>query len=132
MSNTTNLPAATVGFQLFVEITPYADLLPGGKEVSTCWQDFCIANHWQTKAVRDTFDRIWADFKHDIRIVTELSFATNYMSWRFDDAFKKSGRKSDKEMRDLYIELYEKVNDWVYGDGKVSEADRSYFFQATD
>jgi len=132
MSNTANLPAATVGFQLFVEVTPYANLLPGGEACSTCWQDFCIANRFGIDAVKDTFDRIFEGFKHDIKVITELAMATNYMSWRFHSAYEKSRRTLDGQMRDLYISLYEKVNAYVYDGGEVSKDDISYYFSVTD
>jgi hypothetical protein len=132
MSNTANLPTATTGFQFFVEATPYADLLPGGETHSTCWQDFCIANRFGIDAVKDTFDRIFEGFKHDIKVITELSMSLNWMSWRMHSAYEKSHRTLDGQMRDLYISLYEKVNDYVYESGEVSEDDISYYFSVTD
>lgn len=132
MSKTTDLPTATIGFQFFVEATPYAHLLPGGEACSTCWQDFCIANRFGIEAVKDTYNRIFNDFKHDIKVLVELALSTNNMSWRFHSAYEKSHKTLDGQMRDLYISLYEKVNDYVYDSGEVSDEEIGYYFSVTD
>lgn len=132
MSQATKPVATVFNFQLTLEKAPYAGLLPGGEEQTTCWQDFCIANHWGRGAVKETFNRIFGDFKHDIRVLAELAMACNHMCWRFYGEFEKGHRTADRQMSELYASLFEKVNDYVYESGECSQDDISYYFEVTD
>lgn len=109
---------------LILTTAPYASLLPGGKEETTFWQDFSIADRWGKNAIKDTFDRAFKEWKHDIRYLTELSMALNHKIWAWYE--------KDEEIARVYNDMWEKVNDYVYESGKVSQKDIDYYFSVTD
>lgn len=111
-------------FNLILTAAPYASLLPNGKEETTFWQDFSIADRWGSSAIKDTFDRAFGEWKHEIKYLTELSMALNHKIWAWYE--------KDEEIARVYNDLWEKVNDYVYESGKVSQKDIDYYFSVTD
>lgn len=106
-----------------IERTPYVGLLPGGEETYTLYQDFQLAEPFGTPAVIDTYDRLIASFKADLRFLIELTFALNARCWRLYEL-------GDDELARAYGELYYKAVDYAYG--HLSEEDQSTFWRYTD
>ena len=121
MTKRTSTPTV-FNFVLHTTPAPYAPLLPDGVERTTFWQDFQIANHWGKKAVRDTFERAFVEWRNDVRYLIELTFALNNMCWAFHG--------KDDEMCHLYAELYEKANGWAYDN--LAGDDLTAYYEATD
>lgn len=121
MSNQTKCPSV-FNFVISTTTAPYAPLLPNGKERTTFWQDFQIANCWGKSAVKDTFERAFKEWRSDVRCLIELTFATNHMCWEFEG--------EDDAMCRLYAELYERANDWAYAN--LHGDDLTTYYQATD
>lgn len=109
-------------FALTLTKAPYAPMLPGGEEMTTFWQDFQIANHWGKGAVKDTFDRAFSEWRHDVRYLIELVFALNHMCWEMAG--------EDDDLARLYADLYEQANGWAYDN--LTGDDLTAYFQATD
>ena len=90
---------------------------------TTFWMDFSIADRFGEKAVRDTFNRAFKEWKTEVIYLTELVLVLNWKCWdHFTEGnFKLSG---------LYASLFHKANDYARGHLKGEELD--YFFRTTD
>ncbi len=111
--------------------------LTGYKPQTTFWTDFCIAEKYCGKmgiiaAVKDTFNRAFAEWRTDKIYITELALVLNHRAWAWSDVCerlkKELDEKADKEdglslekfrvvvaskIRDLYSKLYYVVVDWA-------------------
>lgn len=84
--------------------------------------DFTIADAFGVKAIRDTFNRAFNEWKRDYRYLTHLVIALNHKIWEW--------RKKNPEYAKLYDELWRKADkyacDMLEGDAA------SYFYRMTD
>jgi len=95
--------------------------LPNGYEMTTTFEsDFRIADKFGIPAIKDTFQRAFAEWKNDPVYLSELSVICNYSLWHY------------YEMGNMpYAELYEKL--WIqceneaYRDDQDPEFIRKYF-----
>lgn len=90
---------------------------------TTFWQDFSIADVFGTDAVKDTFNRAFPEWKHDVVYLTELVMVLNHKCWHHY-------YQNNIEMFKLYRTLYEKANDYALDNLKGEDFD--YFFRITD
>lgn len=86
--------------------------------------DFDIADAFGADAVKDTFERAFAEWGDDIRYLTNLSMVMNEKCWDKDAA-------GDEKLSDLYCNFYYRTRDKAYGDDFTREEQR-YYFEATD
>lgn len=110
-------------FEIKVEVLKR---LPNGYECfTTFWSDFYIAELFGTDAIKDTFKRVFREWKTNYKYLTELVIVLNYKIWYFYDGVKKN---------DVYSKLYNTL--WEIADGYAIEnlkgEELRYFYEITD
>lgn len=90
---------------------------------TTFWSDFSIADVFGVEAIKDTYNRCFAEWKDDIRYMTDLSIVLNHKSWMHDAL-------QNIALSDLYSNLWRKLHSWVYETFKGDDID--YYFTYTD
>lgn len=95
----------------------------GYQPKTTFWQDFEIANAFGKKAVEDTFNRAFEEWKTNTEYLTELVLVLNWQMWMWHDL-------GDDDMGMLYNDLWAKADQWAM-DNLKDEA-LKYFLQTTD
>ncbi|MBO4719021.1 MAG: hypothetical protein J5658_04005 [Prevotella sp.] len=109
----------------------------GYKPITTFWQDFSIADKFGLPAIRDTFDRAFAEWKGNYKYLTELVMVLNHKIWQFYNMSKKAQEEGNETLAKKYesfSRLYDEL--WRRADGyacyylKGEEA--VYYFNVTD
>ena len=95
----------------------------GYETITTFWMDFTIADAFGIDAVKDTFERAFAEWKGNYKYLTELVLVLNWKIW---DHYEKSNEPLARVYNDLWI----KANDYAWENLKGEELD--YFFLTTD
>lgn len=90
---------------------------------TTFWQDFSIAEHFGIGAVKDTFERAFGEWKHDVVYVTELALVMNWKCW-------KCWEEGDDELGRYYSDRYYEVREWCLDN--LEGDDLRYYFETTD
>lgn len=90
---------------------------------TTFWQDFTIADAFGDKAIKDTFNRAFKEWKTNHVYVTELSLVMNWKCWYWYD-------KNNLERSKLYADYYYQVHDWCLDNLKGKELE--YYIKTTD
>lgn len=99
------------------------EAITGYHPVTTFWDDFSIAERFGENAVRDTFNRAFAEWKTDHVYLTELVMVLNWKIWQWYD-------KGDCTWTDLYDRLW-KIAD-IYAQENLTGEELAYFYQTTD
>lgn len=99
----------------FLEMTGY-------EPKTTFWQDFCVAEPFGEKAIRDTFKRAFKEWQNDKVYVTELVMVLNWKSWQYAETNERLAR--------LYQELWGEADEWCCKNLKGEDLD--YFYRTTD
>lgn len=105
---------------------------------TTFWQDFTIAEQFGVKAIQDTFDRAFNEWKNNYVYLTELVMVLN---WKIGEWYENTGamKKFDYSMHDyvafqdyakLYNDLWEKADE--YAMSYLKGGDLEYFLETTD
>lgn len=94
----------------------------GYETKTTFYDDFTIADRFGIKAVKDTFNRAFEEWKTNVEYVTELVVVLNHKIWHH--------YTSNIELAKVYNELYDKANEWCKDNLKGSDLD--YFYKTTD
>ena len=94
----------------------------GYETITTFWEDFSIAEKFGYSAVKETFDRVFKEWKDDYKYLTELVMVMNWKSWYWCD--------KDVGLSDVYADLYYKADDYALDNLKGEEFD--YYFHVTD
>lgn len=103
------------------EIPPFVEV--GYEPQTTFWGDFGVADVLGgAKAIKDTFNRSFKNWKDDKVYGTELAMVLNWKSW-------EHANKS-RELSELYADLYYKLRDYILNNWKDEEL--SYFLRVTD
>lgn len=89
---------------------------------TTFRMDFTIADRFGIPAIRDTFNRAFAEWKSDYRYLTDLVITLNHKIWEHYET-----RPSYAE---VYNELWEKADAYACDNLKGDEL--SYFYRVTD
>lgn len=89
---------------------------------TTFWSDFSIADAFGKEAVQDTFNRSFAEWKSDVRYLTDLVVVLNHKIFQHFNG--------DRELSKLYDSLW-KIAD-SYAMENLSGNDFEYFFNVTD
>lgn len=85
-------------------------------------QDFTIADKFGIKAIKDTFNRAFKEWKSDYRYLTHLVMALNHKIWEH--------YKTNKAYAELYNELWQKADAYACDNLKGDEL--AYFYRVTD
>lgn len=91
--------------------------------ITTFWEDFSIADGFGIAAVKDTFKRVFGEWKTNYKYLTELVIVLNNKCW----AHYFEGRE---DVSALYSDLYYKAKDYAYENLKEEELE--YFYQIID
>ena len=98
------------------------EAMTGYKPITTFYEDFSIADLFGMAAIKDTYNRVFAEWKSDYKYLTELVMVLNWKVWEHytvNDDYAK-----------FYNELYLTTNDYAYDNLKGDEL--TYFYRTTD
>lgn len=107
---------ANAGLQSFVDDTGY-------QPQTTFWSDFGIAEPFGEKAVEDTYNRAFREWKSDKVYLTELSMMLNWKLWQHYD-------KGNDKMARLYDKLWKQTD--KYAHTHLKGDDLQYYIRTTD
>lgn len=99
------------------------EAITGYKPISTFWEDFCIAEKFGIDAIKDTFKRVSKEWKHDYKMITELTMVMNHKCWHFYHL-------GNMEYSKLYTAYYYELDEWCGKHLKGKELE--YYYQTTD
>lgn len=94
----------------------------GYKPISTIYEDFSIADGFGVEAVKETFNKVFNEWKNDYKYLTELVMALN---WKIAEHYNV-----DMNLARLYDELWRKADSYACNNLKGEELD--YFYSTTD
>lgn len=96
----------------------------GYEVVTTLYQDFTIADAFGLDAVRDTYNRVFKEWKHSAEFMTELSLVLNHKIWEhwhkannsalsigYDTLWKQHDEWCMTNLSDEEIQYYVKITD---------------------
>ena len=89
---------------------------------TTFWQDFSIADVFGPDAVQDTYNRAFAEWKHDYRYLTDLVMTLNHKIWQWY-------QKNDS-LAELYNTLWLEAENYALDNLKGEEL--TYYLNVTD
>lgn len=98
------------------------EAITGYKPITTIYQDFSIADAFGESAIRDTYNRIFDEWKGNYKYLTELVMALNWKIWEHHE--------KNYQIATIYNELWEKADNYAIENLKDDEL--TYFFQTTD
>lgn len=90
---------------------------------TTFWQDFTIADKFGKKAVKDTYDRAFWEWKTNLVYITELVIVLNRKSWQHSDNW-------NIDMSETYVKLREKTHNWCLS--HLKKDDLKYYLNKVD
>lgn len=85
--------------------------------------DFRIAEAFGIEAVKDTYNRAFAEWKNNYLYLTEFVIVLNHRCWMHYE-------KNNIELSKLYADLYYKTHDWACEHLKGKEFE--HYFEVTD
>lgn len=98
------------------------EALTGYKPKTTFYRDLSIADRFGLAAIKDTYKRVFKEFKDNTEYFTEFVMALN---WKINEHY---------ETNDNYAKLYNDL--WIEADNFVynnwSEEQLHYYFKITD
>lgn len=94
----------------------------GYEPKTTFWQDFSIADAFGLKAVKDTFNRAFKEWRDDVVYLTELAMVLNHKGWYWYER--------NEGMARLYFKLWEDVGEWASENMKGEDA--KYYYRTLD
>ena len=99
-------------------------MMTGYQPQTSFWDDFSIADAFGgDSAIKDTFNRAFAEWKSDCVYLTELVMVLNWKSWQWSE-------RGDYARSELYVKLWEKAD--AYACGHLKGEELSYFLRTTD
>lgn len=96
--------------------------LTGYIPLTTFYMDFSIADRFGVEAIQDTYNRVFQEWKHDYRYITELVMVLNWKIWRW--------YKNNDDYSKLYHHLWFQLDDWCVNNLKGDEL--VYYYKTTD
>lgn len=94
----------------------------GYKPITTFYTDFSIADKFGIEGIKDTYTRVFNEWKSDYKYLTELVMVLNWKIWEWY-------KKNDK-IAQVYNGLWEKTEDYAYENLEGEEL--SYFTRTID
>lgn len=89
---------------------------------TTFFDDFSIADKFWIKAIRDTYQRAFAEWKDNVKYFTEFVVALNWKIW---ERYEK-----DQDIAKVYNELRIEADEFANENFKWD--DLNYFYRLTD
>ena len=95
------------------------------RESTTFCRVFMMAEVYGVAAIRDTFNRAFAGWKHHYKYLTELAMTLNHRLFYWHEAAGENDERTK-----LYNELWQRADDWGYNNLKGDEL--SFFLRVLD
>lgn len=95
----------------------------GYNTITTFWDDFSIADAYGIRAIKNTYERSFNDWKADYQYLTELVMVLNWKLWYH---YENGNEKYAK----LYNELWKEAD--MYAMDNLRGNELSYFIETTD
>ena len=92
------------------------------KPMTTFYTDFSIADKFGTKAILETYQTAFQEWKHNYKYLTELAMVLNWKIWRWYE-------KND-ECTKVYDKLWRELDQWCVDNLKGEELE--YYYKTTD
>ena len=83
---------------------------------------FSIADKFGVEAIKDTYKRVFQEWKYDYKYITELAMVLNWKLWRW------YGKNDELSM--LYDSLWKEIDGWCIDNLKGKELE--YYYKTTD
>lgn len=96
--------------------------MTGYKPITTFYTDFSIADKFGVEAIKDTYKRVFQEWKYDYKYITELAMVLNWKLWRW------YGKNDELSM--LYDSLWKEIDGWCIDNLKGKELE--YYYKTTD
>ena len=93
----------------------------GYKPMTTFYEDLSIADMFGIDAIKDTFKRVFVEWKDNYKYITEFIMALNWKCWE---------HQYHEVYGQLYIELYRAADEWAMENLKGEEL--QYYLRTTD
>lgn len=103
------------------------EALTGYKPITTFWQDFSIAERFGEKAIRDTYNRAFAEWKHDYKYLTELVMVLNH---KIGYHYNPNATDRENALAYLYNDLWSDAD--LYANTHLEGDEYAYFYSITD
>ena len=87
-----------------IPVWPYPEE-SGYEPKTTFWSDFSIADAFGPRAVMDTFNRAFMEWRENHEYLAELALVLNHKSWAWND--------KDVVLCGVYCSLYDRVDRWA-------------------
>lgn len=97
---------------------------------TTFHQDFLIAEHFGIDAVKDTYNRAFAEWKTNYLYLTELVVVLNHRCWHHYEQYQKIKSKFHDELSRLYSDYYYQAREFALDNLKGEEF--KHFWEVTD
>lgn len=95
----------------------------GYKTKTTFYGDLTIAEAFGPKGVRETYDRVNNEWRHNVEYYTEFIMCLNHKIWEWY-------HKKDEEWAKLYDELWREADSWAAAN--YTGEDLQYYLRTTD
>lgn len=89
---------------------------------TTFWDDFSIADRFGCDSVKDTYQRVFSEWKSNYVFLTELTLVLNHKIWQH--------YKTNPELAQLYDDLWRKTDAWAMDNLNGNEL--NYFIDILD
>ena len=89
---------------------------------TTFFSDFTIADKFWEKAIRDTYQRAFVEWKNNVKYFTEFVVALNWKIW---ERYEK-----DESVARVYNDLWQEAD--AYACENFKGDDFNYFYRLTD
>ena len=96
--------------------------LTGYKPITTFYMDFSIADKCGINAIKETYQRVFREWKHNYKYITELAMVLNWKIWRWYG--------QNEEYAKLYDKLWREIDEWCIDNFKGKELE--YYYKTTD
>lgn len=94
----------------------------GYEPITTFWQDFTVAEAFGSKAIEETFDRVFNEYKTNYKYLTELVTVLNHKIWQLFE--------TNKPLAEIYDSLWRIADNYACDNLKGEEIE--YFYRTTD
>ena len=94
----------------------------GYRPFTTFFEDFSIADNFGIDAIKDTYNRIFSEWKNDYKYLTEFVMVLNWKIWQYYD--------DEPSYAALYTKLYDETK--VYALENLKDGELQYFYSITD
>ena len=90
---------------------------------NTFFMDFTIADAFGVKAIQDTYNRAFKEWKSDYKMLTALVVTLNHKIWEHYEA-------DHNELAELYDQLWRTADEYAYT--HLTDDALAYFLEVTD